>query len=159
MLSILNKLLSSSEQGHLIESIWKYLIYTEMAKQYFDYLEDQPLHLQKTEDENHFIDFVKQNERYINADFTLRLENIVSSLNSLEQADSMEQQCLKVSEFLHDKMIRLLRDRLGVLFHKKEKVSILIDNLDKGWNDNANLEHLSRLLFGLLNVILELLTT
>ncbi|MEM5643934.1 hypothetical protein AAHB52_29050 [Bacillus toyonensis] len=153
VLGILKTLQNSSEQGHLIESIWKYLIYTEMAKQYFDYLEDQPLHRQRTEEEVHFIDFVKQNERFINADFTLRLENIVSNLNSLDQVDSMEQQRLKVSEFLHDTMIRHLRDRLGILLNKKEKVSILIDNLDKSWNDNADLEHLSNLLFGLLNVI------
>ncbi|WP_240515287.1 MULTISPECIES: nucleotide-binding protein [Bacillus cereus group] len=153
VLGILKTLQNSSEQGHLIESIWKYLIYTEMAKQYFDYLEDQPLHRQRTEEEVHFIDFVKQNERFINADFTLRLENIVSNLNSLDQVDSMEQQRLKVSEFLHDTMIRHLRDHLGILLNKKEKVSILIDNLDKSWNDNADLEHLSNLLFGLLNVI------
>ncbi|MED2492295.1 hypothetical protein P4120_30630 [Bacillus thuringiensis] len=153
VLNILNKLLNSSEQGHLIESIWKYLIYTEIAKQYYDYLDDLPLHHQRTEEENCFIDFVKQNERYINADFTLRLENIVSKLNSLNQLDTMEQQRLKVSEFLHDKMIGQLRDHLGITLHKKEKVSILIDNLDKGWNDNADLEHLSKLLFGLLNVI------
>ncbi|EOO70281.1 hypothetical protein IIC_04723 [Bacillus cereus VD021] len=153
VLSILNKLISSSEQGHLIESIWKYLIYTEIAKQYFDYLEDQPLHRPKTEEEVHFINFVKQNERLINADFTLRLENIVSNLNSIDQVHSMEQKRLKVSEYLHDTMLRQLRDHLGTLLHKKEKVGILIDNLDKGWNDNADLEHLSKLLFGLLNVI------
>jgi len=32
-------------------------------------------------------------------------------------------------------------------------VKILIDNLDKGWNDNADLGSISDLLFGLLNVI------
>lgn len=153
VLSILTKLISSSEQGHLIESIWKYLIYTELAKQYFDHLEDQPLHHQITEDEQNFITFVKQNERFINADFTLRLENIVLSLSSLKESESMEQQRLKVSEFLHDTMIRHLRDHLGNILHKRKKVSILIDNLDKSWNDNAELEHLSNLLFGLLNVI------
>ncbi len=153
VLSVLNRLINKSEQGHLIESIWKYLIYTEIARQYFEYLENQPLHRQKSEEENIFIAFVKQNERLINADFTLRLENIMHNLNTLNQDETMEQQRLKVSEFLHDTMIKHLRDHLGNVLHKKEKVSILIDNLDKSWNDNADLERLSDLLFGLLNVV------
>ncbi|MEB2281100.1 hypothetical protein LAV73_14020 [Lysinibacillus xylanilyticus] len=153
VLNILTKLVSNSERGHLIESIWKYLIYTEIAKQYYEYLESQPLHRQKSEDENLFAAFVKQNERYINADFTLRLENIVQNLKTLNQTDTIEEQRLKVSEFLHETMIKHLRDHLGKVLHKREKVSILIDNLDKGWNDNADLEKLSDLLFGLLNEV------
>lgn len=153
VLNILTKLVSNSESGHLIESIWKYLIYTEIARQYNEYLERQPLHRQKSEDENLFTVFVKQNERYINADFTLRLENIVQRLKNLNQTDTIEEQRFKVSEFLHETMIKDLRDHLGKVLYKREKVSILIDNLDKGWNDNANLGKLSELLFGLLNVV------
>jgi Cdc6-like AAA superfamily ATPase len=153
VLSILTRLINTSEQGHLIESIWKYLLYTEIARQFYDYLESQPLHVQKSEDENLFVTLVKQNERYINADFTLRLENIVHNLKTLNHTDSIEEQRLKVSEFLHDTMIKNLREHLGKVLHKREKVSILIDNLDKSWSDNAELEKLSELLFGLLNVV------
>ncbi|WP_408008358.1 hypothetical protein ACJROX_27475 [Pseudalkalibacillus sp. A8] len=49
-------------------------------------------------------------------------------------------------------MIKKLREHLGKVLHKREKVSIL-NNLDKSWNDNADLEKLSDLLFGLLNVV------
>lgn len=153
VLSILTRLISSSEQGHLIESIWKYLIYTEIARQYYDYLESQPLHVQKSENEIQFALFIKQNERYINADFTLRLENIVQSLKAINEKDTLEEQRLKVSEFLHETMIKRLREHLGNVLNNREKVSILIDNLDKSWNDNADLEKLSGLLFGLLNVV------
>lgn len=153
VLSVLTRLIHNSEQGHLIESIWKYLIYTETARQFYDFLESQPLHVQLSEDEKFFVDFVKQNVRFINADFTLRLENIVQNLKTINHTDTIEEQRLKVSEFLHDTMIKHLRDHLGKVLHKKEKVSILIDNLDKSWNDTADLEKLSGLLFGLLNVV------
>lgn len=153
VLDILGKLINNSEQGHFIESIWKYLIFTEMAKQYYDFLASQALHYQKSEDELAFESFVLLNERLINADFTLRLENVVNDLKALEKSDTMEQQRLKVSEYLHTNMIHHLRKHLGDVLHKKENVKILIDNLDKGWNDNADLSSLSDLLFGLLNVV------
>jgi hypothetical protein len=152
VLEILTLLKNESEEGHLIESIWKYLIYTEMAKQYFEFLENLPLHRQKTKHEQDFFDYVKKNERFINADFSLRLENIVSKLNKLKQTETLEEQRLKVSEYLHGTMIKDLRDYLGNILQTKEKVTILIDNLDKSWNDNAEIEKLSEFLFGLLNV-------
>lgn len=152
VLKILDNLKSDSEQGHLIESIWKYLIYTEMAKQYFEFLENSPLHRQKTDNELKFFEYVKRNERYINADFSLRLENIITNLSNLKESDTLEEQRLKVSEHLHETMIKELRNHLGEILHNKEKVTILIDNLDKSWHDNAELEILSEFLFGLLNV-------
>jgi len=72
---------------------------------------------------------------------------------SLEASDSTEQQRLKVSEYLHDNMIKHLRKHLGDVLEEREKVTILIDNLDKSWSDDANLKQLSELLFSLLNVV------
>ncbi|WP_368774897.1 hypothetical protein [Bacillus aerius] len=153
VLKIINNLKKGSEQGHLIESVWKFLIYTEIGRQLFDYLDNLPLHYQKTEAEDNFIDFVKINERVINADFTLRLENIVNNLNSLSSEESMEESRLRVSEYLHETMIKELRNYLGLVLEGKEKVTLLIDNLDKGWNDSTELENMSQLLSGLLNVV------
>lgn len=153
VLKILNELISTSEKGHLIESIWKYLIYTEIAREYYRYISSRPLHVNNTEEEKQFLLFVKQNERYINADFTLRLENVVQNLKKMNSNESFEHQRLKVSEFLHESMINHLRVHLGNVLHKRERVTILIDNLDKTWSDNAELEQLSKLLFGLLNIV------
>lgn len=152
VLGIIVQLRNSSEQGNFIESIWKYLIYTEITRQYYDFLINQPLHYQKSEEELDLESFVVSNERVINADFTLRLENIVGDLKVINKSDTLEEQRSKISEFLHTNMLHKLRKYLGRVLQKKEGVKILIDNLDKGWNDSADLSNLSELLFGLLNV-------
>jgi hypothetical protein len=128
------------------------LIYTELAKSYYEYLSNQPPHIPKTNDELELEDFIKKNEKLINADFTLRLENAVTKLKLLDYNNDIDQQRVRVSEILHSKIISHLRQKLGKVFHSKERVCILIDNLDKNWSDNVNLERLSQLLFGLLNV-------
>lgn len=153
VLSIMDQMSYSSEQGHFIESIWKFLIYTEIARQYYDYLNKQPLHIEKTEDEKQLIQFVINHQRVIDADFTLRLENIVSDLKAIDTYDSVEQQRTKISEYLHKSMLGNLRTHLGKVLRKRQNVKILIDNLDKGWNDSANLSSLGDLLFGLLSVV------
>lgn len=152
ILHILNKIISSSEQGHLIESIWKYLIYTEISKQYFEYLSHMHIHYDFNKDEEEFMAYFEKNAKFINADFTLRLENIIQDLDKSSPDESLESRRLKISEYLHDSLIRELRVHLGKLLNKKEKVVVLIDNLDKTWSDNENIEQLSSLLFGLLNV-------
>jgi len=53
---------------------------------------------------------------------------------------------------LHDKVIARLRSILGKVLQKKNKVAILVDNLDKAWNQRADLSTLCDLLFGLLGV-------
>lgn len=152
VLDILRAIVTNSEKGHLIESIWEYLIITEIAKQYYESLEAKPLHYQQNEEEEEFYAFVKENKKYIDADFTLRLENIIKNLKDLNSSMSLTDQRLKVSEYLHENIISKLRSYLGKVLNKKEKVTILIDNLDKSWGDNSNWSELSELLFGLLNV-------
>ena len=49
-------------------------------------------------------------------------------------------------------MLARLRVLLGNALHDKEKVAILVDNLDKSWDQHTDLERLSELLFGLLSV-------
>jgi len=152
ILHIMKQVLSNSEKGHLIESIWKYLIYTEISKQYYDSLINQPQHYDFSEDEKEFVEFYEKNYKFINADFTLRLENILENIIEKKEGYSLEDKRIKISEILHETVISNLRFHLGKILNKKEKVIVLIDNLDKTWSDNEDLEQLSLLLFGLLNV-------
>ncbi len=58
-----------------------------------------------------------------------------------------------VNEALHDQAIARLRALLGPVLKSRQRVAVLIDNLDKGWERDADLKLLSKLLLGLLAAV------
>lgn len=152
ILSMLRQALPKSEKGYLVESFWKYLIYTELAKSVFEVLKAKPAYYAPTEAEEKLLELVQENASVITPDFSIRLESVVSELEDISDLASAKHQRLRISELLHDKLIPILRSTLGEVLKKKNKVAILIDNLDKAWTQGENLVMLSDLLFGLLEV-------
>lgn len=60
---------------------------------------------------------------------------------------------LRISEFLHDKLVSKLRSLLVEVFSiNYEKIVILVDNLDKTWKIGEQTGMLSAFLFGLISV-------
>ena len=55
-------------------------------------------------------------------------------------------------KILHSKVIGRLRRYLGTILHSKKKVTILVDNLDEGWERRDVLDDLAHFLFGLMSV-------
>lgn len=151
ILHMLQQALPKSEKGYLVESFWKFLIYTELAKNIFEDLKSKPLHDQRDDAEEELLNFVEENASIITPDFSIRLESVVSKLQDVS-ASSAEHQRARISEFLHDKVIARLRSMLGEVLQKKNKVAILVDNLDKAWNPREDSSTLCVLLFGLLGV-------
>lgn len=152
LLIILRAELSRAEQGYLVESFWKFLLYTELAKSTYDQLLGKPSHYVRTAEETGLCEFVEQYQSLISPDFSSRLETVVSRLRDVQSAPTGETRRLRISELLHQEMIPRLRLLLGDVLKNKKKVTILVDNLDKAWNPNADLSLLSDLLFGLLGV-------
>ena len=68
------------EQGYMIESVWKFLIYTEIAKSLYEVIKEKPLYA-KNETENAFLKFVEKNDTLILTDFSTRLERRNSKLS------------------------------------------------------------------------------
>lgn len=153
VLNLLGQALPNSEKGYLIESIWKYLIYSELARSVYESILNKPTHIPQSDIESDFVKFVRQHEKMINADFSLRLENAVKHLLELSEYKDIESHRIKVSEILHETMITNLRTKLGEILENKNKVCILIDNLDASWTNRSDLQELCLLLFGLLNVL------
>ncbi len=147
---LFNLSLEKANKGYLVESLWKYLIYTELAFDTYRSLYEKPSGV-LTQEEKDFINYAQHHD-FLKADFTVRLEHAIRDLCRIDVADTVTQHRQKVSEILHDTIISQLRILLGKVLTAKDRVFILIDNLDKAWQKRDDLATLSEFLFGLLKV-------
>lgn len=148
------KSLSNAKRGFLIESIWKYLVYSELLKSIYNNIIQYPSYKELKKSEEKIIEFINKNESIILPEFSVRLDSIVKHISVLDNDDSngIQDYQLKVSELIHKGIINELRVIIGDYCVDKQKVVILIDNLDKAWQSGSDIEILSNFLFGLLDV-------
>ena len=152
LLTLLRKELPRAEKGYLVESFWKFLLYTELAKSVYDQLLSKPEYYVRTAAESALSEFVEQYRSLITPEFSTRLEATVAQLHGLSDPKLESGHRIRISELLHSEMLAKLRVLLGAVLQTKARVTVLVDNLDKAWNPNGDLSLLSDLLFGLLSV-------
>ena len=153
MITMLKQSMPISEKGFLIESFWKFLLYTELANSVYESIKENQYYTPNKNEEK-LIEYIEKNSTLILKDFAIRLENAVNTLKYLEKLDidTNEERRLKISEFLHSSAISKLRGLLANVLVEKSKIVILIDNLDKAWKREQDLQVLCDLLIGLLEV-------
>ena len=152
LVRVLRSIVSKSERGYLIESLWKFLIYSEIARSIYQFVKSRPLYHTLTEAESELLEYYDNNTELLNPPFSERLDVALRSLANVSEIEDEIAQRRRISELLHSNHLRDLRDILGKVLSAYGKVSILIDNLDAQWGTNANIEPLSELLWGLLQV-------
>ena len=94
--------------------------------------------------------------KLIRVPFSVRISNAINSLEGIGQITDAIQQRARISEGLHDTLLRELRRHLGEVFRSYKKLAILIDNLDGPWAPGAHVQQLSELIKGLLNVVQDI---
>ncbi len=152
IIRMLKQTIPKSEKGYLIESLWKFLIYAELVKSCYESINSRPIYFTQTESEKELCTFVNEHKEIILSEFSIKLERVVGELQNIPTSVTSEEQRLKISELLHDKIIVGIRRLLGGVLNAKSKVVILIDNLDKAWNAGSDYNVLCEMLFGLLEV-------
>ena len=156
LIRVLNDVPQFSERGFLIESLWKYLIYSEVALSIEEAISARPLYHPRSPAEDDFLAYCESNSQVIRLPFSVRISNAISSLEDVGQITDAIQQRAHISEGLHDTLLRELRRHLGEVFSSYKKLSILIDNLDGPWAPGAHVQQLSELIKGLLNVVQDI---
>jgi Cdc6-like AAA superfamily ATPase len=155
LVSLMEESNSEFEKGFLIETVWKFLIYSQIAKSLYDKIQVKPL-FALTDFEQKYIEFIESNKSVFLTDFSTRLEEQIKKLRDNEiskiGAGNNNEFRMKVSEILHDGIINEMKDFFGTLIPKNHKLIVLIDNLDKSWKKDERLNILSKYILGLLGV-------
>ena len=141
------------EKGYLIESLWKFLLYTEIARSAVAEIETRPAGPQPGSDEWKLVDYATDHSSLIRQEFAVRLEQAVDAVLTLPVASSVGETRAAIAETLHEGVLRDLRELLGRALQGKERVAVLVDNLDKPWEKGADFELLSQFLLGLIATI------
>ena len=76
-MSILRHKLSRAEKGYLVESFWKFLVYTELTRSVYDQLLAKPEHYVRSNAEAALFEVVEQYQSLITPEFSTRLESAV----------------------------------------------------------------------------------
>jgi hypothetical protein len=138
------------QKGYVIESLWKFMLYTEIARAASQQITQKALWELTDPDAKELIDLLEDETQSFSGDFIIRLEKVVKSLEVLPTVDTDEHFRRGISEALHSGAIARLRSVLGRVLNKKRHVLLLIDNLDKPWTKNADLAQLAEFILGLL---------
>jgi Cdc6-like AAA superfamily ATPase len=148
---LLTSNLAKADPGYLIESLWKFLVYTELAISIHEQLVSKPKHFDYDKAEVEFMRYLDERQDLIEENFTARMEYAIQELCEIDSFSNVRDQRAKVSEILHSRPLGVLREHLGKVLEKRNKVVLLIDNLDKAWLRRENLDLMSQFLFGLLS--------
>lgn len=154
LMSIIETTRGKYVEGHLIEAIWKFLIYTELGKSLYKEIKAKPS-FAKIDAEKEFEIYIEERKELFLNDIAVRIEEQIGELTKLEYLSNesvSSKELLRISEILHNNIIQELRGWFVDIIPKNHNLILLIDNLDKSWTRNSDIETLSRYILGLLDV-------
>jgi Cdc6-like AAA superfamily ATPase len=154
LLKILQVPSEEYEKSYLVESAWKLLIYTEVAKSIYDKITSKPLSALNPA-EIQFKDFIESKPDLFLKDFSERLEQELENIrqaNIINGKQKFSDFKIKLAEIMHGETLAQIRNLLAELFKKDNKILVLIDNLDKSWKKDNKLNLQSEWILGLLSV-------
>lgn len=152
MVSLLRDVGPRVERSYMAQSLWKFLIYTQLAVSAKDEISSLPIHVARSAAENDFLAFTEEIELVLKGDFSSRMDSAIAELCGLDTSAPAKTQKARISEILHESILGQLRDKLGAVFQGRDRVIVLVDNLDKAWGVDSDISVLSEFLFGLLSV-------
>jgi len=151
VVEVLKRCRTTDIKTYAIESLWKFLLYSEIANAALVSINSRPsgeIH----KDERDLIEFMQQHRNLMTPDFAIRLERCVEMLLEIdvERDGGVESRRVAISESLHEGILKQLRAALSKALADKNCVAILIDNLDKAWDKQSDIPALTEFLLGLL---------
>jgi hypothetical protein len=154
LVALIKRYRGEGDQGFLIEAIWKFLLLTSIASELADELRAHHNAALAGTINGAFLEFVDTHPELFEVEFASRLELVITSLSGLpEREASVLKRRVGISEALHQGTLQRLEQLLAPLLKDRQRVAVLVDNLDKGWARESDIEELSYFILGLLGSI------
>ena len=116
---LLRKYREFDSKGYLIESLWKFLIYSELAQAAALDIDQRPGGGPYSPSESELLSLFRSSGSILRDDFSVRLERAVESLEPLPEYSGIEDTRVAISEALHNTVLTKLRRLLGDIEHSK----------------------------------------
>lgn len=144
---------NTEDQALFVNSIWWYVILTEIAIALKRKIEILPVHsIEKSQKE--FLDFTIKNKNFFFLSISERVDYCIDELsnnNSSNKQLEAKQKRSNIANFFHQGKVNELRILILKAITSDQKVFFLIDNLDKTWRKGHDIDFSSKLISGLLN--------
>ncbi|WP_189311307.1 P-loop ATPase, Sll1717 family [Streptomyces brasiliensis] len=155
LVSVLESLGGDGNQSFLVESFWRFLLYSEISLEAVAAADRLPAGIGDGTPMARLRDYLTQNE--IAEEFSIRLERVIESvrreLRETSRTISIEKQRERIAQALHGNIVGNLRKLLGDALRDRHRVALLVDNLDSAWTKSAQLKSQAILLVGLLGTV------
>ncbi len=150
ILSLLRAHDERHEKTYLTDALWRFLLMSEVARGAYEEVLPIPLGARSAE-VTEFITYVESEAPYVMDDFAVRLEHVVARALAAGTGSDIADTRERLTRALYDDSLIELRKHLGRFLGRRDRVAVLIDNLDKAWDRSTDIDELASFLLGLVN--------
>jgi len=113
VVQLLGSYRDQNQKGYMVESLWKYLLFTEIARSAATEIRSRPAVPEATSPEGQLLAMASDSDGILHEEFAVRLERGVRDLLNTPALSGVEEKRVAISEVLHDGVLRELRELLG----------------------------------------------
>ena len=147
--SFIKTQLDKAKKGYLFQSLWKYMLYSEVIKSCYEKIMVTPFYGSLSRAENNLKEYVEDRAVISDFSFTSRLIHVVSRICS--EFDREKTAEVAVSEILHAEVINEMHKHLlDYMEVKKGSCAIVLDSLDANWRLDEDYKTIAELLLSLI---------
>lgn len=155
LLAILDHLPAREAADFLLDGLWRYMLMTEIACAAVREAEGRPAGIANGSAMAALRAYLEEFVGGHELNFAVRLERLIDELTA--ELESLPQRVEDSQGWLNQKLHAAalvdLRKLMGDALHTRDRVAVLIDNLDKAWERGADREQQSRMILGLLSAV------
>lgn len=155
LVAVLGHLPKREVADYLLDGLWRYMLLTEIAGAAVREAEGRPAGIASGSEMDHLRAYMEEFAGGADLNFAVRLERLTDELLAglSELPEGVEDAQAWLTERLHGRALVELRAVMGRALHERQRVALLIDNLDKAWERGADRELQSRMILGLLSAV------